>query len=384
MKLKGYNKEKERQGLRQEELSKSYEHRKLRALYGTRLSSQILKGVLDDAGDESTSTQGAQRDDAKHEKRRSRKHTMHKPNTEPKDEVQEEKIPFKERIIIKHDATWKSVFDVVILLLVGYSCISSLFYVAFDQPSNVVHKVFDWIVEAAFYMDLFLNFITEYIDPISRKPVRNLKEIFLNYITGWFVIDFLSVFPFAQLMDSGAGTKLFRLFRLPRLLKLLDVNKFSSILKSINGEKTDTQTIIKQYYILFLYNLFRLIIIACFIAYGIGCLFYFFSDKLNKKINYEEENTFVQVHGFREAELGHSGRLIKVCYFLLTTLSTVGYGDLYPISNEEQIVTLIIMLGGVAFFSFIMGKFMEIITNYQKKMGVEDKTRELMIWLTDM
>jgi len=35
-------------------------------------------------------------------------------------------------IIIKHDATWKSVFDVVILLLVGYSCISSLFYVAFD------------------------------------------------------------------------------------------------------------------------------------------------------------------------------------------------------------------------------------------------------------
>ena len=248
----------------------------------------------------------------------------------------------------------------------------------------MVHKVFDWIVEAAFYMDLFLNFVTEYIDPISLEPCRNLKEICLNYITGWFVIDFLSVFPFAQLMDSGAGTKLFRLFRIPRLLKLLDVNKFSSILKSINGEKTDTQTIIKQYYILFLYNLFRLIIIACFIAYGIGCLFYFFSEKLNKRSSIEAGNTFVQVHGLDDPELGHSGRLIKVCYFLLTTLSTVGYGDLYPISNEEQIVTLIIMMGGVAFFSFIMGKFMEIITNYQTKMGVEDKTKELMVWLTEL
>lgn len=298
MKLKDFNKEKERQRLQREEFAKSYKYRKLRALYGNRLSSQILKGVLDEAGDESSCSNGAEHDETKGEKgRRSRKMTAQKPNASPKDEEQVETIPIKERIIIKHDATWKSVFDVVILLLVGYSCISSLFYVAFDQPSNIVHKVFDWIVEAAFYMDLFLNFITEYIDPISRKPVRNLKEIFVNYITGWFVIDFLSVFPFAQLMDSGAGTKLFRLFRLPRLLKLLDVNKFSSILKSINGEKTDTQTIIKQYYILFLYNLFRLIIIACFITYGIGCLFYFFSEKLNKKVHIEAENTFVVVHG---------------------------------------------------------------------------------------
>ena len=52
MKLKDYNKEKELQKLRREELSKSYKYRKLRALYGNRLSSQILKGVLDEAGDE--------------------------------------------------------------------------------------------------------------------------------------------------------------------------------------------------------------------------------------------------------------------------------------------------------------------------------------------
>ena len=42
------------------------------------------------------------------------------------------------------------------------------------------------------------------------------------------------------------------------------------------------------------------------------------------------------------------------------------------------------MMGGVAFFSFIMGKFMEIITNYQIKMGNEDKTKELMKWLTGL
>lgn len=137
-------------------------------------------------------------------------------------------------------------FDVVILLLVGYSCISSLYYVAFISPQNLIHIIFDWIVEAAFYTDLVLNFITEFIDPISRKPVRDLKEILINYMTGWFIIDFLSVFPFNQIMETGPGTKLFRLFRIPRLLKLLDVNRFSSILKTMRrGERTDTQTIIK-------------------------------------------------------------------------------------------------------------------------------------------
>jgi voltage-gated potassium channel Kch len=53
------------------------------------------------------------------------------------------------------------------------------------------------------------------------------------------------------------------------------------------------------------------------------------------------------------------------CYFALTTLSTVGYGDYFPISNEERIFAVIIMLGGVAFFSYIMGSFIEILSTYE-------------------
>ena len=42
-------------------------------------------------------------------------------------------------------------------------------------------------------------------------------------------------------------------------------------------------------------------------------------------------------------------------YFSLTTLSTVGYGDFYPISSIEMILGVITMLLGVFFFSYIMG-----------------------------
>lgn len=57
--------------------------------------------------------------------------------------------------------------------------------------------------------------------------------------------------------------------------------------------------------------------------------------------------------------------MIISCYFALTTLSTVGYGDYYAISNIEIITAIFIMLGGVAFFSYIMGSFIDIISDYQ-------------------
>lgn len=68
----------------------------------------------------------------------------------------------------------------------------------------------------------------------------------------------------------------------------------------------------------------------------------------------------------------------------MTTLSTVGYGDFYPISNAERIMAVVIMLCGVAFFSYIMGNFIEILQNYQLKMGNEDKSADLHEWLVHL
>ena len=243
MKANNFDKNKEQKKLQKEESAKTFKYRKLRGLYGTRPTSQILKGIMDDDDDNSVLSQHRQINVNGIPKNKlktcSAKHTTE--SQESEEEIVAEKIPLKERIIIRHDAGWKSVFDVVILLLVGYSCITSLYYVAFISPVNFFHVLFDWIVEAAFYTDLLMNFITEYVDPTSRKPVREIKDIAINYMTGWFIIDILSVFPFNSFMETGPGTKLFRLFRVPRLLKLLDVNRFSSILKTIRGDElTDT------------------------------------------------------------------------------------------------------------------------------------------------
>lgn len=48
-------------------------------------------------------------------------------------------------------------------------------------------------------------------------------------------------------------------------------------------------------------------------------------------------------------------------YFIMTTLAKIGYGDLFPISVEEKIATIVIMLIGMVFFSYVLEKFVNIV-----------------------
>ena len=111
-------------------------------------------------------------------------------------------------------------------------------------------------------------------------------------------------------------------------------------------------------------------IIAAFITYFIGCFWFLISDNLNKQSDVRDKLTFVTFFGLDTQS--NWRKLIISCYYTLTTLATVGYGDFYPISDMERILALILMLCGVAFFSYIMGSFIEIISNYRKKMGDRD------------
>jgi len=71
-------------------------------------------------------------------------------------------------------------------------------------------------------------------------------------------------------------------------------------------------------------------------------------------------------------------------YFALTILSTVGYGDYFPVSNVEMLTALVVMLGGVAFFSYIMGNLLEIFNNYESKMGIVDRKGDLDYWIISL
>lgn len=67
--------------------------------------------------------------------------------------------------------------------------------------------------------------------------IRSHRLIAKRYImSGWFFIDFAATFPFSN-MAGGNGnnakwSQLARLFRLPKLIRLLDLSRFNRVLKS--------------------------------------------------------------------------------------------------------------------------------------------------------
>ena len=133
-------------------------------------------------------------------------------------------------IIISADNKYKQIFDALVLVLVGYSCISTIYTVAFEEESeNLGLIIFNWVVEAFFYIDIILNFIHEKRLALN-VIIKDFKSITLVYLKSWFFIDFISVFPFQLLLEQGMTTKLLRLFRMPRMIKLLDKDRIKNLI----------------------------------------------------------------------------------------------------------------------------------------------------------
>lgn len=78
-----------------------------------------------------------------------------------------------------------------------------------------------------------------------------------------------------------------------------------------------------------------------------------------------------------EMEQPVESKIIRSFYFALTTLSTVGFGDFYPISDIERILGSLFILFGVALFSIIISEFLGMIESIQNVMN-QDTDDELL------
>lgn len=55
------------------------------------------------------------------------------------------------------------------LVMVAYSCFTTVYFVAIHRPDNIVIIVIDYVIEGFFWLDLLFNFMLEYRDPDTYK-----------------------------------------------------------------------------------------------------------------------------------------------------------------------------------------------------------------------
>lgn len=72
----------------------------------------------------------------------------------------------------------------------------------------------------------------------------------------------------------------------------------------------------------------------------------------------------------------------KAFYWALTTLTTIGYGDITPSSNWGRIYTMFVMMGGVMFYAIIIGNFSRYLLEADRhKRRTKEKLSDLNLFM---
>lgn len=107
-------------------------------------------------------------------------------------------------LLILPNSHFKIAWNLIIVILLIYTATFVPYRVAFLGNDTDLIATLDILTDALFGIDIAVNFLSAY-EKNDRSIEMNPIRIFLNYIKGWFFLDFLAVFPFSSLNLSGSS-----------------------------------------------------------------------------------------------------------------------------------------------------------------------------------
>uniref|UniRef100_A0A8C7R9V6 Voltage-gated delayed rectifier potassium channel KCNH4 n=1 Tax=Oncorhynchus mykiss TaxID=8022 RepID=A0A8C7R9V6_ONCMY len=314
----------------------------------------------------------------------------------------------KSRFILLHYGTFKAGWDWLILL--------ATFYVAITVPYNVCFTVVegrdegggsgarnppsysDILVEILFIIDIALNFRTTYVST-TGQVVYEARSIFVHYATSWLFVDLIAALPFDLLYAFNIsvyfGVHLLKTVRLLRLLRLL--------------QKLERYSEYSAVVLTLLMSTFALL------AHWMACVWYFIGRKeiesnslsswdngwlheLAKRLDTpyflspltssgqwnvsEAGRSQVNGSGVSGAALGGGPSVrssyVTSLYFALSSLTSVGFGNVSANTDSEKIFSICTMLIGALMHAVVFGNVTAIIQRmYSRRSLYHTRTKDL-------
>ena len=251
------------------------------------------------------------------------------------------------------------VWDQVSLLLLGIVAVLTPYEVAFMQLHVDFLFFFNRAIDLAFTFDMVLNFFLAYRNTEDGVWVRSHAKIAARYLRGWFLIDLLSVLPFdvfGVTMNNASVSQLrmLRFIRLARLVKLMRVLRVGRIFKRWES------TMNVHYSVLALAKFIGWMLM---LSHWLACMWEL-TSLVEAMTEFHDDGSVIVT--WREAsgiaELPPSERYLKCVYWAAMTLSTIGYGDITPVTTEERLVVTLAMLLGACLWAYIVANVCAIVT----------------------
>ena len=227
-------------------------------------------------------------------------------------------------------------YDVLMLLSITVSIVPLMFVE--DHPA--FHYI-EMITVSLFIVDYILRWITE-----DFRTGKGRKAFATYPISFWAIIDMLSILPCLSILAKG-----FKIFRITRLLKVLRLFKFFRYTDKVQ----------------MLWNVIRkerrvLMSVLCI------AIFYVFLTAL---IMFNAEPHSNPVTG--EPTFGD---FFDALYWSTVTLTTVGYGDLTPVTNIGRFVSMLSSIFGVAVIALPSGVITASYLEELRKQKGKKRSRE--------
>ena len=136
----------------------------------------------------------------------------------------------------------RGIWDSIVMVLLIYTCISIPFTIAFEielKFNSFVGRL-SFIIDIMLCIDVILNFRTAYFDGFDRlRLIKNPKKIAKRYLKRWFIIDFISSFPFEFISQieyiSSSIPIIVEIFRIMRIFRIVKLLRFFKMLKLFDG-----------------------------------------------------------------------------------------------------------------------------------------------------
>ena len=208
------------------------------------------------------------------------------------------------------DSVISKIYDWAMLFFIVISIIPLAF-----REQNIWFEWFDKVSVSIFIIDYLLRWMTaDY-----RMPERPKWVAFLTYpFTAFAIVDLLSILPSVLVVN-----KALKLFRITRLFKIMRVFKFIRYSKNVQ----------------ILFKVLRKERHILFTVFWIA-LFYILITALIM-FNVDESAMFED--------------FFDALYWATTTLTTVGYGDIYPSTDIGRVISMLSAILGVAVIALPSG-----------------------------
>ena len=251
------------------------------------------------------------------------------------------------------------IFDLLLIIANLYSIIFIPLIIVkhkdIREKKNIFEEIINYLNDIIYLADFIISFFRGYYN-FEMNIIRNNKEILMNYLSHHFITDLLESIPiFSIIRKFMKSNNIVYSYECTNTLKFIVT--FSLFIKpfkvfKIIGKKQNKALEDFYSYISENYYLEKLIkfIIYFFIFFSFMhlfvCLHLFLS--LQSYPNWVIHINLINGTFFE--------KYIASFYFMVTTMTTVGYGDIVCISIIERIYHIILLVIGTLLYTFLVSK----------------------------